>query len=209
MAINRRILISSLTAACLGASCQPLNAAAPNAQLIEAVETYLNNIATLEANFTQIAPNGELSTGILQLSRPGRLKMDYDPPSKILLIAPGDWRLIFYDASIRQVNTIPLDQTPLGLLLDANITLDGDIEVIKAEAVANELAVSVARRGQSDQGEVTLVFERSPMTLRRWQVIDAQGLTTTIVLNDTRLGVAFEPGNFHWRDPKVFGFPQD
>ena len=57
------------------------------------------------------------------------MRFDYDPPSKILLVAPGDWRLIFYDGSIQQVNVIPIGETPLGFLLSQDVKLDGDVTV--------------------------------------------------------------------------------
>lgn len=211
MAINRRTAITSLigATALAGQSLSRAHATIDRAAAIAAVEDYLNNITTLETRFAQIAPNGRLASGLLQLSRPGRLKMDYDPPSKILLIAPGDWRLIFYDGSIQQVNTIPIGQTPLGVLLDENIRLEADIEVREVKEHAGELALTLLREGRADQGSVTLIFAQSPLSLRRWTIIDAQGLATTVILERPSFGVAFNDDLFRWRDPKVFGFPSD
>ena len=208
MAMNRRIVISSLAGvSVIGLAACPAWAGSPVA--VDSIERYLNGITTLEARFSQIAPNGQLATGRLQLARPGKLKMDYDPPSEILLVAPGDWRLIFYDGSIKQVNTIPISQTPLGVLLDAEIRLSGKIRINSIEEMAGETAITLLRPGQEDQGSVTLFFASAPISLRRWTIIDAQGLATTVVLEQPRYGIEIESGNFHWRDPKIFGFPED
>lgn len=211
MAMNRRTAIASLASlAALGSSpFRPAMAAIDRNETIEVVQAYLNTITTMEARFSQIAPNGQLATGHLQLARPGQLKLDYDPPSKILLIAPGDWRLIFYDGSIQQVNTIPISQTPLGVLLDAEIGLDVGIEVTEIEELAGELAITLRRPDYRDAGAVTLVFERTPMELRRWTIVDAQGLATTLILENPQFGVEFARDQFRWRDPKIFGFPED
>ncbi|HRY27507.1 MAG TPA: outer-membrane lipoprotein carrier protein LolA, partial [Geminicoccaceae bacterium] len=139
--------------------------------------------------------------------RPGRLRFDYDPPSRIRLIAPGDWRLVFYDASIGQVNVIPISQTPLGILLDDEVRLDGDVEVTNVREQAGELAVTVIRKGEADQGSVTLVFAKSPLALRRWSVVDAQGLVTHIVLQDVETGGKLDSELFRWRDPQTYGLP--
>ena len=172
------------------------------------VERYLNGIGTLAARFQQIAPDGSLSTGRVYIQRPGRLRFDYDPPSRIRLIAPGDWRLIFYDASIGQVNVIPISQTPLGILLDDRVRLDGDVEVTDVREQAGELAVTLVRKGEADQGSVTLVFARSPLELRRWSVVDAQGLVTRIVLEDVETGQKLDPELFRWRSPRTYGLPE-
>ena len=175
--------------------------------IVADVERYLNTITTLEARFQQIAPNGGLATGKLYLQRPGRLRFDYDPPSRIRLVAPGDWRLIFYDASIEQVNVIPVRQTPLGILLDREISLDDTVEVVDVERAGEEVALTIVREGYADQGAVTLVFAEQPMTLRRWSVTDAQGLVTHVLLEEVRTGGRIDPELFRWRDPAIFGLP--
>lgn len=175
--------------------------------VINAVETYLNSVTTLEARFQQIAPDGGLATGKLYLQRPGRLRLDYDPPSRIRLVAPGDWRLIFYDASIKQVNVIPIGQTPLGILLDDEISLDDEVEVVEVERAGEEVALTLVREDRADQGSVTLVFGERPLTLRRWSVVDPQGLQTHILLEEVRTGGRIDPELFRWRDPAIFGLP--
>ena len=177
-----------------------------DSQMVSRVEAYLNGITTLQARFQQIGPDGAISTGTVYIRRPGRLRFDYDPPSKILLIAT-DWRLIFYDGSIKQVNTIPLSQTPLAFLLASNIRLDHEVQVTRVNRRPGELDLTVVRRAEPDQGSVTLTFSERPIELRRWAVTDAQGLTTHIVLENPVLGQRIDPDLFHWRDPLIFGYP--
>jgi outer membrane lipoprotein-sorting protein len=177
------------------------------ASVIADVERYLNRIDTLEARFSQIAPNGGLATGKVYIQRPGRLRFDYDPPSRIRLIAPGDWRLIFYDASIKQVNVIPLRQTPLGILLEREISLDGDVEVVDVQRAGEEVGITLVREGAADQGSVTLVFGEQPLSLRRWSVVDPQGLVTHVLLDEVEIGGRIDPEVFRWRDPVIFGLP--
>jgi outer membrane lipoprotein-sorting protein len=200
---RRFLTLAALIVPALAAG-RPL--AAQSAMLAD-VERYLNGIDTLAARFEQIAPDGSLSRGRVYIQRPGRLRFDYDPPSRIRLVAPGDWRLVFYDASIGQVNVIPISQTPLGILLDEEVRLDGDVEVTEVREQAGELAVTVIRKGEADQGAVTLVFSRSPLALRRWSVVDAQGLVTHIVLQDIETGGKLDAALFRWRDPQTYGLP--
>src|SRR5262245_55836379 len=71
------------------------------------IETYLNSIRTLRARFLQVADNGGTAEGTVLLSRPGRMKIDYDPPSPHLIIADGSL-LIYYEKRLKQTSYLPL-----------------------------------------------------------------------------------------------------
>jgi outer membrane lipoprotein-sorting protein len=204
--IRRRLFAAVLALAAFWSLPAPAALPPEDGQIVQRVQGYLNGISTLQAKFQQIAPDGSLSTGTVYIRRPGQLRFDYDPPSKVLLIAT-DWRLIFYDGSIRQVNTIPLSQTPLAFLLASEIKLDGDVQVTRITRRAGEIDVTVVRRAEPDQGSVTLTFADAPLELRRWAVTDAQGLTTHIVLQNIVRGQRLASDLFFWRDPQLFGYP--
>jgi len=178
--------------------------------VVRQVEAYFNGIRTLEANFRQLAADGGIATGKLFIDRNrSALRFDYDPPSKILLVAPGDWRLIFYDGSIQQVNVIPIGETPIGFLLSENVDLASDVSVQSVAERQAEIDLTLVRTKEPDQGKVVLTLTREPMALRRWSVTDAQGLTTEIDLTQIRTGIDLDRSLFVWRDPKIFGWPKD
>lgn len=154
---------------------------------LEALEAYLNDLTTLQATFTQIAPNGELSNGRLYYERPDRMRLEYDPPQEILIVANG-WQVVYVDQKLEQVTGLFTSQTPLGFLLADEIRLSGDVTVEDVQRGPYEIAVTVSETDDPETGSVTLVFERQPIALRRWSVVDAQGLETLIVLNDAELG---------------------
>jgi outer membrane lipoprotein-sorting protein len=202
-----------LAALAAGAACLPLAARAAlppeKRELVQKVEDYLNRITTLAANFSQINPDGSASSGKVYVDRQrGAMLFDYDPPSQIRLIAPGDWRVIFQDASIKQENVIPVGETPLGFLLSKQINLVGNegVNVKDASRERGEILLDVARNEAEDQGRVRLAFIERPMELRRWAVTDAQGLTTVIIMEDLQLNRPLDRGLFQYRDPKIFGW---
>jgi outer membrane lipoprotein-sorting protein len=207
--LTRRALGAIALTALLSA---PARAELPPGQqaVVRQVEAYFNGIRTLEADFRQLAPDGSIATGKLLIDRNrSALRFDYDPPSKILLIAPGDWRLIFYDGSIQQVNVIPIGETPLGFLLSEEVKLAGDVSVQGVAERPGEVDVTLVRAKEPDQGKVVLTLAREPMALKRWSVTDAQGLITQIDLERIRTGVELDRSLFVWRDPKLFGWPKD
>ena len=168
------------------------------------VEAYLNTIHTLKARFQQIAPNGSLSGGQAWLQRPGRMRFQYDPPAPFLLVA-GHGLLVFYDSQLQQTTNIPLDRTPLGLLLRDNLKLSGDITVTRIVRYPGQIQLTLLRTASPADGSLTLIFADNPLALRSWTVVDAQRQETRVSLFDIQLGGTFDQSLFTFIDPKFFG----
>lgn len=207
MSARRRLLVLAATLPLLGLG--DARAALPPAdrETVGRIEAWLQGVTTMRARFTQLAPDGRMSTGRVWLHRPGRLRFDYDPPSRVQLIAT-DWRLIFVDWAAKQVNVLPLSQTPLAFLLEEEVRLSGELEVRAVQRRAGEIALEVVRAKEPDQGRVVMVFGERPIELRRWSVTDPQGLTTTVLIEEPEYGVPLDPALFRFRDPQIFGWPE-
>lgn len=162
------------------------------------IEDYLNELTTLEGRFVQIAPDGSRSTGDLYYKRPDKMRLDYDPPSPILIIANG-WEITYHDSHLDQTSEMLTSSTPLAFLLDDRIELSGDVSVVDYRTAEGEMMVSVVQSDEPDQGRLTLVFDEDPMQLRRWAVTDAQGLTTHVVLDEIELGQPLDDSLFRFR----------
>ena len=181
-----------------------------DAELVRRIEAYFNSIDTLQARFSQVNPDGSLASGVLYIDRGRRaMRFDYDPPSKILLVAPGDWRLVFYDGSIQQVTVLPVNETPLGFILSREVSLSGDVTVAGVRQREGELDLTLTRTAAPDQGHVVLTLSQNPLALHRWAVTDPQGLVTHVLLEDIKTGLPIKRDLFIWNDPKLFGFPKD
>ncbi|MDE7539164.1 LolA family protein [Gluconobacter sphaericus] len=154
---------------------------------ISRIEDTLGKITTLQARFRQTAADGSTTVGTATLDRPGRMRFDYDKPSPLLLVA-NDGRVVFQDRSVDQVTTIPLDRTPLGLLLRPELQLSGDVTVTGFEHSNGQIRVQVVRTQSAGEGTLTLLLSDAPLGLLGWTVVDAQGRTTRIALSDVHLG---------------------
>lgn len=170
---------------------------------IERAETYLNGINTFKAHFMQVGPDGSTAEGTVSLWRPGRLRLDYDPPSPIQVICDGNF-LVYYDKQLDQVSYVGLDSTPAGILVRASIKLNsGDLKVTKVGHQPGILNVTVIKAADPGQGRITLVFTESPFVLKQWQVTDPQGQLTTVSLFDAETGLSFDKDLFYFKDPKL------
>lgn len=204
---SRRFILTAALATALAAS--PALAALPPAaqQSLDKVQDWLRQLKTLQATFVQIAPDGAFTTGRLWIQRPGSLRMQYDPPAQILLVTT-DWRLVFYDAKSKQVNYIPVAQTPLGFMLADDPDFGKDVLVKDVKRRGGEIIITAVRRGQEDQGSVELVFAEQPVELRRWTVNEPGKQRTVVTLSDIQLNGKLDQDLFTWRDPQLFGYPK-
>ena len=87
---------------------------------INRVEKYLNELLTLKSRFLQATSTGEFSEGTLYLSRPGKIRIEYDPPTELLIVADGTW-LIYNDIKLDQITHLPLRTTTANILLKKKI----------------------------------------------------------------------------------------
>ncbi len=203
--MNRRVLLSLLCLLLLPATGKAQLAQTPQDRAdLARVEAYLNGIHTLKARFEQLAPNGGTSGGTAWLQRPGRMRFQYDAPAPFLLVA-GHGLLVFNDSKLNQTSNIPLTRTPLGLLLQDNLKLSGDITVTQVTRYPGQLQVTLLRTATPAEGSLTLVFADAPLVLRSWVVLDAQRQQTRVSLIDPHLGGTFDQSLFTFIDPKFFG----
>ncbi|HZA66115.1 MAG TPA: outer membrane lipoprotein carrier protein LolA [Geminicoccaceae bacterium] len=180
-------------------------AALPSAQVADLarIEAYLNDLGTLRSDFVQINPDGAKVTGELYYQRPDKMRLDYDPPSDILIISDG-WWVIYYDRKLDQVSHLTIGSTPLGFLLADHIRLSGDVTVTDLTRENGELKVTLIQTDEPNQGSIQLAFAEDPLELRRWTVRDAQGQATYVVLNALQTGIALDKELFRFRNPQFY-----
>jgi outer membrane lipoprotein-sorting protein len=175
-----------------------------NAADLARIENYLNGLRTLRADFLQIAPDGTTATGTFYYVRPDKMRLDYDPPSELLIIA-NDWKLVYQDRRLEQISQLFTSQTPLGFLLEDEIDLGGgDVTVTSLERRAGELQVTLVQTDEPAEGSITLAFAEQPFELRRWTIVDAQGYATHVVLEEVETGIPLDEELFIFRNPRFY-----
>ena len=82
---------------------------------------------------------------------------------------------------------MPITSTPAGILIRKNVNLtNADINVIETVDYKNSFALKMNLRGQEGLGHMTVVFDKSPVKLNSWTVVDATGATTDVAFRDLR-----------------------
>lgn len=167
------------------------------------VERYLNDIKTLQGRFVQVSSNGSYAEGAVYLDRPGHLRFDYDPPVPVLIIANG-LTLLYYDEELKEATFLPLWETPLWFLIREEVRFDQNVEIVAIEEALGTLRITLRDAEAPDSGAVTLVFADSPLALRKWEIVDAQGIHTQVSLVNPIYGEKVDPDLFKTGDLEVW-----
>ena len=166
------------------------------------VEHYLNNLASLQARFIQVTSNGGFAEGEVFVRRPGNLRFDYDPPATALLIANG-LTLLYYDKELKQASFIPLWETPLWFLAGETVKFEDALEVLGVEEGLGTVSVILRQRESPEVGTVTLIFSDEPLALRKWEVLDSQGVVTQVSLINPYFGGEIDEALFEYDDLEI------
>lgn len=167
---------------------------------VRQAQTYLQSLTTARARFIQTAPDGVQTTGTFYLNRPGKLRFQYDSPSKDFVVADGFF-IYFYDGQAGEQTNAPIGQTLADFLLRTDLKLSGDLEVTNVRRGGGLLQVSVSQSADPGAGTLILGFTENPFALKKWRVIDGQGLITEVELSDLETGVSLASDLFVYRDP--------
>jgi outer membrane lipoprotein-sorting protein len=159
------------------------------------IEGYLNGLSTVKASFQQYTDSEGLAFGRIYLRRPGRLRVEYDPPSEIVLVADGTL-LSYYDAELNHIEQVPLKLSPMWFLLRADVHLGGDVTVTQFKKAANSILIGLVQSDEPDAGSVVLELGDKPLELRQWTITDSAGSQVRVGLYDAEFGVDLSPALF-------------
>jgi len=121
-------------------------------QVLSRIEAYLNTIHTLQARFAQASTRGD-GRGTAWIERPGRMRLQYDPPSRVVLVAARG-RVVYADAATGASSSLPLSHTPLSMLLAERIVLSGPVTVVSVLRTRG-LGAALAPEGAPGAGLLT------------------------------------------------------
>lgn len=204
--LNRRrfLQLSAMTAGCLSfdvslfagnrtasakAAPQQIALNPQDQQDVDRIEQYLNTLSSVQARFQQVSNGGNLVAGNIYLRRPGRLRVEYDPPSKVILVADGI-ALSYYDGELNNLNQVPLNLSPMWFLLKDQVKLNGkDVTLTSFKRAPGAFQLGLVQTDEPDAGSVVLEFGDHPLELRQWTITDDKNQQIQVGLYDARFGV--------------------
>ncbi|MBB3456781.1 outer membrane lipoprotein-sorting protein [Rhizobium sp. BK313] len=195
--LTRRHFLGAVVAAG-AASVVPVaafaQAAALNPDIAQAIADHFSSIKTMKGGFLQIGPRGDQLSGSFYIQRPGKLRFNYDPPSRMRVICDGNNVQVINDQT-RTNNMYQLSKTPLSLLLANRIDLSADM-VRNVQTQSDLTKITLGNRTVFGDSTIAMIFDSKTYDLRQWTVIDPQGKTTDVIVNNVKTNLSFDDSVF-------------
>jgi outer membrane lipoprotein carrier protein len=172
------------------------------------VDAYLATVNTLTANFSQVVRNRDnqvvdRASGTLSLSRPDRLRWDYQQPYLQTIVADGK-QLWLYDSDLEQVTVRALEQglgsTPAMLLSGHGKAGDAFTSLAVQQLGDWTWCRLKPKQAGSDFEQVSLAFDRKG-ELAAMELGDKLGQTTVIEFGALRRNRPLDQRLFRFQPP--------
>ena len=191
--MDRRFFIAALGAVSVlsfGGSANAQNA------VVDELNTYLNSLQSVTSRFTQESADGSTATGLFYLQKPGKMRFEYDAPSPALLVADGTALAVFDKKSNRGPQRYPQSSTPLSLLSRSDVDIRRSKFVQQLEASSAEIHLTLFDPENADNGNIKMIFERNPVRLVEWIVVDGSGLESVVRLGSISTDISLDSALF-------------
>jgi outer membrane lipoprotein-sorting protein len=169
--------------------------AAQRAQ-VDKVSAYLTNMQQLIGNFVQIGPDGSRVRGEFYIQKPGKVRFEYEPPSRIEIVADGQ-SVVVRDRKLATQDLYPLSQTPLRFLLSERIDLLKETNVIGVRTDDNFVTITIEERQPLiGTSRLVMMVGAEDYQLKQWTITDPQGYDTTVAVSNLDNSKRPDPGLF-------------
>ncbi len=169
-------------------------------EIIEKVNAYFNGLKKAKAEFVQFEANNEKKTGDFYFKRPGKVRFDYDRPSRMKIISNGEY-LAVENHDLRTSDRYPLESTPFKLLLSEEVDLLKTARILSIDKGEDVLILTLEDKSGESAGQIRLFFRTDPeLQLASWIITDAQGVTTRVDLAELERDVQLSAELFEFSD---------
>ena len=110
--------------------------------------------------------------------------------------------MIYHDKDLKEVNYFELSQTPVSLILKDKLKFDDpDFLVTDVRMVLDEYFVTAIKKDARELGSLTLIIDKDTMQLKQWDVVDIEGIKSTVSLYETQFNVSVDKNIFLFHNP--------
>ncbi len=170
---------------------------------LDRISAALNAIHTMKGSFTQLDGGGGLAQGTFWLSKPGKIRFEYWPPVKLLVVSDG-YSIAVRNSKLNTTDRYPLADSPLDFVLSDTLDLAHNPLIVGVEHQNGQVIVSARSAKNRMTGNITMVFGDPDLQLRQWTIVDGQGTQTTVSLRDVESGVSIPGSTFVLTDENKF-----
>jgi len=149
-------------------------------ETVKKVSRYFNGLENLRGTFVQTSADNKRMRGTFFVKRPGRLRFEYNRPSRQLIVSDGKM-LAIQDLEVHTDDRIALDQTPFRLLLRTDVDLLRDASIIDVQEAEDLIILALQDKSPDAPGQIRLFLAKTPqLELREWVTTDSHGADTRV-----------------------------
>ena len=175
---NLRIIILILTFFVYKSSIADVNQ--------QKILNYLQNFNSLKSDFIQVNNNGDVLSGKISISRPGKVRVEYNEVP-LLIISDGK-KIASINKELESITFYRIKDIPLALLLFKNFNLE-NIEILDYSDIENQLRIRLKEKNKNSGGFIDVLFEKNTFTLKKWIVFTNKVKKTEVLLENIKLNV--------------------
>ncbi|MEN0117678.1 MAG: outer membrane lipoprotein carrier protein LolA [Agrobacterium cavarae] len=196
--MTRRGVMTLFSVAAASVALSPIAAFAQGAGdgvTAQKIANHFSSVKTMMGEFVQFGPRGEQTGGKFYISRPGKLRFNYEDPSPMRVIADGR-NVVIGNMKLKTWDIYPLSKTPLSLLLADKIDLSNQkVRSVKEES--DLITIVLGDKSIFGDSTITLMFDPKTFDLRQWTTTDAQNKDTTVMIFNVQTGVNLDDKVFN------------
>jgi outer membrane lipoprotein-sorting protein len=200
-ALSRRSFVFGMAMlSALAVTGLPLEPAmAQQSGVAQKIADHFASVKTMAGEFVQFGPRGEQTGGKFYISRPGKIRFNYEAPSPMRVIADGKV-VVIGNQKLKTWDLYPLSKTPLKLLLSNTIDLSSKM-VRDVREEPDLITIVLGDRSIFGDATITMMFDPKTYDLRQWTITDAQKKDTSVMIFNVQTGLPM--------DEAVFKVPYD
>jgi outer membrane lipoprotein-sorting protein len=151
---------------------------------VDKVSAYLSSMQQLVGDFVQLGPDGSRVRGEFYMQKPGKIRFEYEPPSRIEIVADGQ-SVVVRDRKLATQDLYPLSQTPLRFLLSDRIDLLRETNVVGVRVDDTFVTITIEeQQALIGTSRLMMMVGAKDFQLKQWTITDPQGYDTTVAVSN-------------------------
>lgn len=169
------------------------------ANIIDRINAEAARVDTAAGRFTQYNSDGSISSGAYYFKRPGKVRMEYDPPVDVLIVSDG---VTIYqeERQLESADRLPIAGSPLRAVLGSEPISQSVFDVVAVARSPDLISVSITDKNGEFQELITLKFTTQDHTLIGWSSTSPEGAETRVKLDPDTSVVDLSPRLFYIED---------
>ena len=145
------------------------------------VEERYNQYKSIKSHFVQKDSLGHYTKGWFVLSKPNKLRIEYyNLPIRFIVNGSS---MLYQDLDMKTKSFIPINTTPLHLLLKEKVSFTNSSVVITDIKHTEEYtSFAIKSANQQQFGTLVLYFDNTNADLIKWEIIDINSVITELTL---------------------------